>query len=259
MKATFYIAAILILVASCKKQVQTVPQFTKPDYIELPEYVAAKKAEFLAKKNPRNPHNPPPTDTTTNPPPPIYIPHENYIQLDFDGGTLPQANVWGIASYLASGMNDEQIAITLERAREAFVGFNVIVDTSEARFDTFPAANRQKEIYTITWNWYGYAGGVAIKNSFGTETPCWVFTPNLSYNTHYIGEAGVHELGHTVNLPHQKDYTQPYCILNGEYLYGPWNMGCTYYYQVNGVWRDQSTPDCYNTINESYIIQQTLK
>jgi hypothetical protein len=59
---------------------------------------------------------------------------------------------------------------------------------------------------------------VAYITSFnwGDDTPCFVFSVQLSYNPKYIAEATSHEAGHTLGLFHQSTYNAG-CVKTAEY------------------------------------------
>jgi hypothetical protein len=62
---------------------------------------------------------------------------------------------------------------------------------------------------------------VAYINSYswGDNTPCFVFTALLNYNSKQIAEAASHEVGHTLGLRHQSAY-DAYCNKTSEYNSG---------------------------------------
>jgi hypothetical protein len=76
-------------------------------------------------------------------------------------------------------------------------------------------------ILTVTYQWYGSAGGVAFVGSFawGDNTPCFIFTSLLNYNVKNISEAASHEAGHTLGLFHQSSYDVN-CVKISDYNYG---------------------------------------
>jgi hypothetical protein len=76
-------------------------------------------------------------------------------------------------------------------------------------------------IVTITSEWYGPVGGTAMVGTFasGDNTPCFVFSERLGFNTKKIGEAVSHEAGHTLGLYHQSHYDAS-CNKISDYHYG---------------------------------------
>ncbi len=132
------------------------------------------------------------------------------IFLDFDGQTL-NGTAWNYAGPLylgASGLNTTQITDVFNRVAEDYRPFNVNVTTDSTRFFAAPMASRMRVIVTVSWEWYGSAGGVAFVGSFtwGDDTPCFVFSSLLNYNVKNISEATSHEAGHTLGLYHQSRY-----------------------------------------------------
>jgi hypothetical protein len=122
-------------------------------------------------------------------------------------------------------------------------------------------------IFTVSNSWYGnHAGGVGYINSFswGDNTPCFVFTALLNYNTKNIAEGGSHEVGHTLGLSHQAAYDAN-CAKTSEYNFGTGNgetgwapiMGAGYYQNFT-VWHNGSdTYGCTNVQNDLRIITGT--
>ena len=73
-------------------------------------------------------------------------------------------------------------------------------------------------ILTVSSSWYGSAGGVSFVGSFtwGDNTPAFVFTALLNYNSKNIAEATAHEAGHSLGLFHQSLYDTN-CIKTSDY------------------------------------------
>ena len=121
--------------------------------------------------------------------------------LDFDGHTVNGTswNTSGPIFAVPSNMNATQITEVFNRIAEDYRPFNINVTTDSTKYLAAPVKQRMRVIMTITWEWYGRAGGVAYTNSFtwGDNTPCFVFTSLHEYNTKNIAEAGAHEAGHT--------------------------------------------------------------
>jgi hypothetical protein len=99
--------------------------------------------------------------------------------------------------------------------------FNVIVTTDESVYNSANMAKRTRVVITETWEWFGQAGGVSFIGSFtwGSNTPCFVFSSLLNYNVKTIAEACSHEAGHTIGLRHQSVYDAN-CVKLSEYNYG---------------------------------------
>ena len=136
----------------------------------------------------------------------------NVILLDFNGqyvsGTMWNTN--GAITSAPANLNAEEISIILQRVTADFAPFNIIITTDEAIYNSANIAKRMRVIVTESWEWFGQAGGVSYLNSFtwGNNTPCFVFSSLLEYNTKKIAEACSHEAGHTLGLRHQSSYDE---------------------------------------------------
>lgn len=146
------------------------------------------------------------TTTTTTPPPPAGT---AVILLDFDG-QLVSGTSWNYAGDIncaPANLTADAINLIVQRVTNDYSPFNVIITTDAAVFNATPG-KRMRVIFTESWEWYGQSGGVAFLNTFapGSNTPCFVFTSLLNYNTKNIAEAASHEAGHTLGLYHQSAY-----------------------------------------------------
>ena len=147
----------------------------------------------------------------------------NVIMLDFNGEYVANTmwNVNGPISCAPANLNAEEAGIILQRVTTDFSPFNVIVTTDQAVYNAANPSKRTKVVITESWEWYGQAGGVSYLNSFtwGSNTPCFVFSSLLGYNVKKIAEAASHEAGHTIGLRHQSLYDQNGVKIN-EYNWG---------------------------------------
>ncbi len=142
------------------------------------------------------------------------------IFLDFDGQTV-QNTSWNTSGPIycgASGLNTAQMTEVFNRVAEDYRPFNINITTDSTKYFAAPVNRRMRVIVTITSDWYGSAGGVAFVNSFiwGDDTPCFVFSALLGYNSKNISEASSHEAGHTLGLFHQSTYDVN-CVKISEY------------------------------------------
>jgi hypothetical protein len=106
-------------------------------------------------------------------------------------------------------------------------------------------------VFTESWEWYGQVGGVSYTGSFtwGNNTPCFVFSSLLGYNTKNISEAASHEAGHTLGLRHQASYDAS-GVLVSSYNYGQGSgeiswapiMGVGYNSNLT-IWHNGPTPN----------------
>ncbi|HEX4875251.1 MAG TPA: DVUA0089 family protein, partial [Chitinophagaceae bacterium] len=187
------------------------------------------------------------------------------IFLDFDGHTVTGTS-WNYSGPIvcgASGLATTQMTEIFNRVAEDYRPFNVNVTTDSTRFMAAPANRRMRVVFTVTWQWYGSAGGVAYVNSFtwGDDTPCFVFNSLLNNNTKNVAEAASHEAGHTLGLYHQSRYDAN-CAKVSDYHSGAGSgeigwapiMGVGYYQNLT-LWNSGPNPyGCTNIQNDLTII-----
>ena len=146
------------------------------------------------------------------------------IFLDFNGHAL-SATMWntnGAFTCNSAGLSDAAITEVFNRVAEDYRPFNINVTTNETKYNSAPYNRRMRVVITTSNSWYGSgAGGVAYLNSFswGDNTPCFVFSALLGYNTKNIAEAASHEAGHTFGLRHQSSYSAA-CVKLSDYHWG---------------------------------------
>lgn len=145
------------------------------------------------------------------------------ILLDFDGHLVTNTswNYNGNLNCAPANLTAAQIDEILMRVSNDYSPFNILVTTDEAIYNAANISKRMRVLFTESWEWYGQAGGVAYTGSFtwGNNTPCFVFSSLLSYNTKNISEAASHEAGHTLGLRHQASYDAN-GVLVSAYNYG---------------------------------------
>ena len=132
------------------------------------------------------------------------------ILLDFDGYYLNNP-MWnnGVAKQLSpSGLYPADIQTILDSVSKDYAKFNVIVTTDENVYLNASIAKRMRVVVTTSSEIYPGVAGVAYVGSmfWGDNTPCFVFSNTMSYNTLRIRVATSHESGHTVGLYHQSAY-----------------------------------------------------
>lgn len=190
------------------------------------------------------------------------------IYLDFDG-QMVKGTSWNVNGplYLGpSNLNNDQITEVFNRMAEDYRPFNVNITTDSTKYWAAPVKQRMRVIMTISYEWYGRAGGVAYVGSFtwGDNTPCFIFTSLLGYNAKNIAEAGSHEAGHTLGLRHQARYdavcqkTEEYNsgVGSGEIGWAP-IMGVGYY-RNQTTWHNGPNPyGCANAQDDLSIITST--
>jgi hypothetical protein len=148
---------------------------------------------------------------------------DGVIFLDFDGHLVQNTswNVNGNINAAPANLTAAQIDEILMRVSNDYSPFNILITTDETVYNAANISRRMRVVITETWEWYGQVGGVAYTGSFtwGNNTPCFVFSSLLGYNTKNIAEAAAHEAGHTLGLRHQASYDAN-GVLVSSYNYG---------------------------------------
>ena len=150
------------------------------------------------------------------------------VLLDFDGQVVSGTgwNNGNTINAAPANLSDADKEKVWQLISEDYRPFHINITTSEAVFNTYPKTRRMRCIFTPTNTAAPGAGGVAYVGSFKTndDTPCWVFNSGARA----AGEAGSHEVGHTLGLSHD-GRTSP----SEEYYQGQGNwapiMGVGYY------------------------------
>jgi hypothetical protein len=174
------------------------------------------------------------------------------IYLDFDGHLVTGTswNMNGDIPCNPSNLTSTQITEIFNRVAEDYRPFNVNITTDSTKYWSAPVYKRMRVIVTTSSSWYGSAGGVSYLGSFiwGDNTPAFVFSALLNYNTKNVAEATSHELGHTLGLNHQASYDGN-CNKLSEYNTGTgggeigWApiMGSGYYRNMT-LWNNGANP-----------------
>jgi hypothetical protein len=174
------------------------------------------------------------------------------IFLDFDGQTVSGTSWNGVGPLYCqgAGLSAAQVTEVYNRVAEDYRPFNINITTDSSKYVAAPLAMRMRVIVTVSSDWFGIAGGVSFVSSFtwGDDTPCFVFSALLNYNTKNISEAVAHEAGHTLGLFHQAVYNDS-CIKTSEYNFGQgfgeigWApiMGVGYYQNLT-LWYNGPNP-----------------
>lgn len=196
------------------------------------------------------------------PPPPTT---RGVILLMFNGAVVSNTS-WNYAGTIfaqPSGLSLSQQQLCIDTCIAKYARFNVFVTTDTNIYNAAPVTKRMRCIVTQTSDWYGNSGGVAFVGSFawGDNTPCWVFSLLLNYNTKYISEGIVHEVGHTLGLYHHSVYDSA-CNKIGEYNYGSGNiapiLGCAYYQNMS-VWSNSFGANGCVLQNDTAVIKTVLQ
>jgi hypothetical protein len=175
------------------------------------------------------------------------------VYLDFDGQYVTGTS-WNMSGPLTLGpanMSNAQVTEVFDRISEDYRPFNINITTDSTVYWAAPVNQRMRLILTISSSWYGSAGGVSYVNSFtwGDNTPAFVFTALLNYNTKNVAEAASHEIGHTLGLRHQAAYDAN-CVKTSEYNAGMGSgeigwapiMGVGYYRNFT-LWNNGANPN----------------
>ncbi len=150
------------------------------------------------------------------------------VLLDFNGQHV-KGTYWNNGEEINAAPANLTAAETIEVWKlisEDFAPFDINITTNESVYFSAPINRRMRVIFTPTDFFYPGAGGVAYVNSFtwGNETPCWVFNRGVKY----AGEAGSHEIGHTVGLSHDGRTSPQEAYYYGQGSWAP-IMGAGYY------------------------------
>ncbi len=122
--------------------------------------------------------------------------------LDFDGEVV-RGTAWKNGATInagSSGFSEATIREIFVLVSEDFRPFDINITTDRSVFEAAPKNRRMMCIFTPTNDAAPGAGGVAYLRSFtwNDNTPCWVFNRGAKG----AGEAGSHEIGHTLGLRH---------------------------------------------------------
>lgn len=144
------------------------------------------------------------------------------ILLDFDGYYL-NSPLWNYGTPYqcqSSGLYPSEIQTILDSVSKDFSKFNMIVTTDESVYLRSNALKRVRIVITTSSEIYPGVAGVAYIGSmfWGDDTPGFVFSNTMSYNTLRIRVAASHESGHTIGLYHQSQYDSNCNLL---YTYKP--------------------------------------
>ncbi|MFM7021784.1 MAG: Ig-like domain-containing protein [Flavobacteriales bacterium] len=153
------------------------------------------------------------------------------VLLDFDGQVV-SGTYWNGGNTInaaPSGFDNNTIEEIWEMISEDFRPFALNITTNEAVYSAAHPNQRMRVIFTPTNTAAPGSGGVAYIGSFtwGNETPCWVFNGGVKG----AGEAGSHEIGHTMYLYHDGRTNPSETYYAG---HGDWApiMGVGYYRNV---------------------------
>ncbi|MDP9230541.1 MAG: hypothetical protein M3O67_07705, partial [Bacteroidota bacterium] len=219
----------LFCLAACSKSIDKQADFTTPTEnkdLKHPESCDFGITQFNMVKRPMV------NDATANRGKPIKLTSGgggtsstggSVILLDFDGYVVKNTswNYNGDINCAPANLTVAQIEEIFKRVSNDYSPFNITITTDEAVYTAANIYKRMRVVLTESWEWYGQAGGVAYTNSFtwGDNTPCFIFSSLLNYNTKFISEAASHEAGHTLGLRHQASYDASGVKLS-DYNYG---------------------------------------
>jgi hypothetical protein len=153
------------------------------------------------------------------------------VLLDFDGQYV-SGTLWNEGNPInaaPANLSDAEKQQVWQLISEDFRPFHLNITTSEAVFNTYPKTRRMRCIFTPTKTAAPTAGGVAYLHSFSwnDDTPCWVFNTGAKA----AGDAGSHEVGHTLGLSHDGRTSPAEGYFQGHGNWAP-IMGVSYYKPV---------------------------
>lgn len=189
------------------------------------------------------------------------------LLLNFNG-QIVSSPVWnnGTAFYCnLAGLNSTQISDIISGVAQDYYAYRVIVTTNEAIYYAAHINKRMRQIVTSTSAWYTGVSGVSYTGSlfWGDNTPCFVFTDRLGYNTHMVAQICSHEFGHTIGLSHQARWSSTCFLLEtyntGDGVNAPL-MGNSLYATNGGSWWYGQTPvACNNYQDDAGILRNKLR
>ncbi|WP_051313124.1 Ig-like domain-containing protein [Sporocytophaga myxococcoides] len=141
--------------------------------------------------------------------------------LDFDGQVVTGTrwNGGNTINALPGNFSETEVTNIWKMISEDYRAFNINITTNEAVFNAAPKGRRIRCIFTPTNTASPGAGGVAYVNSFRwtDDTPCWVFNSGTKGG----GEAGSHEIGHTLGLSHDGRTSPKEDYYSGQGIWAP--------------------------------------
>ena len=244
-------AIILVLLFSCHPQRKVIKEdvsaFIPADSIGAIRM--ARPQDYATKANANGKKKPPPVTTTTTPPPAgtqVVLNDTATIYVNFDGYTITTpAWIWaGPIVCAPANLTQVEKDSIIKIIKTEYDTFNVRITTDSLIYNLTNPGRRQELVITETDTWQSSTHstpGVSQLNSFGKEIPNFVFTIPLLYNPKYIGDAAAHEIGHSFNLYHQRNYDsagnllaeyKPGVVMGTFYnfAYGKWIIGPTLTY-----------------------------
>ncbi len=256
---TLLMFGLIFLAACSKNDIDTQSSFRREGKEQSCDFGI--KSFSLTKRTPVNPGN---NEVLSKKPTSggggTVTPGSGVILIDFDG-QLVSGTAWntnGDISCAPANLTAAEISIVVQRVMNDYSPFNIMVTTDETVYNAANINRRVRVIVTETWEWHGQAGGVSFLNSFtsGTNTPSFVFSSLLGYNSKYIAEAVSHEAGHTFGLLHQASYDAN-CVKLSDYNTGQgtgengWApiMGASYYQNLTLWYRGPNSAGC-NSIQD---------
>ena len=226
MKKLILSALSVVILIGCRKELKTPsdvyqpPEKTLQDFPKCgndlnPAFAAkmmkARRArdqqEIVSERKPKD--NPDPVSTPT------------VIFLDADGHIV-ENTIWnwdGILHCRSAGLTTDQMSLIIKSVVEDFSTFQVVVTADEDLYNSAPKARRIRVIMTThegIENFFPNFGGYAFIGSlwWGDDTPCFVFTELYAGRAENMAETVSHEVGHTIGLSHQSEFS-----FDGQFLY----------------------------------------
>lgn len=260
-----FVFALVMCKPKEKKPDTPIPPVVVDTVKHLPDIVLEKPEmdEYSEQVNARR-KPPKPKPHPNDPPPPPVTPANGCFLLDLNGHNV-SGTMWNVSGPFVcapSGLSASNEQIVFDKVVSYYGVFNpyILITRDETVFNSYPQNKRRRIIITTSWEWFQQAGGVAYINSFSwfDDSPAFVFSSLLGFNTKNIADATAHEGGHTLGCRHQSTYDVN-CVKASEYSVAGYIMGASYSYS-NPYWGiGPNSLGCTIIQNDTLVIFETLR
>lgn len=127
---------------------------------------------------------------------------DHVIYLDFDGETIAHP-YWKNGATIVAAAHERHgdpqwVTLVWRRAAEDWAPFEINITTDRGLYDNAPLEQRMHCIITPTKDAAPGSGGVAYRDSYTFDIPCWAFNGS----EYPCADTISHEVGHTMGLYH---------------------------------------------------------